>query len=140
MINQWRVVGREQGQGAGTAVRAKVTLEKEEARRLLREMVMARMAPLVEAQIANAMGIKYLVVRDKKTGKFLRVTEAMAKVKLGQDEEIIEVWEKDPSVRAFTDLMNRTIDKAVETLAATLTVPDLAERIKAARKRAMGGG
>jgi hypothetical protein len=36
--------------------------------------------------------------------------------------------------------MNRTIDKAVETLAATLTVPDLAERIKAARKRAMGGG
>jgi hypothetical protein len=42
------------------------------------------------------------VVRDKKTGKVVRVTEMMAKAKLGQDEEIIEVWKKDPNVQAFT--------------------------------------
>jgi hypothetical protein len=29
-------------------------------------------------------------------------------------EDIIEVWEKDPSVSAFTDLMNRALDKPKE--------------------------
>jgi hypothetical protein len=87
---------------------------KEAARRTLRKMVAAQIGPLVEAQIKNAMGIRYLVVRNKITGKFLRVTEAMAKVSLGSDEEIVEVWEKDPNVNAFTDLMNRTMDKPPE--------------------------
>ena len=53
-------------------------------------------------------------MRDTKTGKFLRVTAPMAKAKLGEDEEIIEVWEKDPSVQAFTDLLNRALDKPKE--------------------------
>ena len=69
---------------------------------------------MLEAQIAHAKGLSYLVVRDTKTGKVLRVTEAMAKARLGKDEEIIEVWEKDPSVQAFTDLMNRALDKPKE--------------------------
>ena len=30
------------------------------------------------------------------------------------NEETIQVWQKDPSVSAFTDLMNRAIDKPVE--------------------------
>ena len=47
-------------------------------------------------------------------GEVLRVTEAMAKAKLGQHEEIIEVWEKDPNVQAFTDLMSRALDKPKE--------------------------
>lgn len=81
---------------------------------------MEELRPLTEAQIANAKGIKYLVVRERKGGKFVRVHQAMAKMakngKLGPDEEIIEVWEKDPSILAFTDLMNRTIDKPTETV------------------------
>ena len=44
----------------------------------------------------------------------MRVIESMARVKLGRHEEIIEVWEKDPSVQAFTDLMNRALDKPAE--------------------------
>ncbi len=64
--------------------------------------------------MAHAEGLKYLVTRDKKTGKFIRVTEAMAKARLGANEETIEVWEKDPSVQAFTDLMNRALDKPAE--------------------------
>ena len=95
------------------------TLDKEMARALLRERVIANMGPLVDAQVANASGLKYLVVRDKRTGKFIRVTEAMAKV--GTGEEIVEVWEKDPSVQAFTDLMNRTIDKPVEQVQADVS-------------------
>lgn len=94
-------------------------MEKEEARRLLRELVTAEMGPLVSAQIANAKGIKYLVVREKGTGKFVRVAEAGARA--GQGQEIIEVWEKDPSIQAFTDLMNRTIDKPIEQVSADVS-------------------
>jgi hypothetical protein len=47
------------------------TLEKEEARRLLRVRVTSEMTSLVDAQITHAKGIKYLVVREKKSGKFV---------------------------------------------------------------------
>jgi hypothetical protein len=40
-------------------------------------------------------------------------------VKLGDDEEIIEVWEKDPSVQAYTDLLNRALDKPAEQVQVT---------------------
>ena len=92
----------------------KETLDKAAAREVVRAMVMAKIGPLVDAQIANAQGLKYLVVRDKKTGKFLRVGEARAAMQGESEEETIEVWEKDPQVQAFTDLMNRALDKPAE--------------------------
>lgn len=100
-------------EGAGRKP-GKETLDKEAARQIVRAKVYEHLAPLLDAQIANAQGIKYLVTRDKKTGKFIRVTEAMAKAKTADSEEIIEVWEKDPSVQAFTDLLNRALDKPKE--------------------------
>lgn len=84
----------------------------------MRARVIAELAPLLEAQIANAKGLKYLVVRDKATGKFLRVAGHAAE-KLKPAEEIIEMWEKDPSIQAFTDLMNRTFDKPKEHVEMT---------------------
>jgi hypothetical protein len=108
--------GARPGAGKKKGHKATSTLAKEQARELLRQKVTEQMEPLIASQIANAMGIKYLVTRNKKTGKFIRVTEAMAKLKqpADDDEEIIEVWEKDPSVQAFTDLMNRALDKPME--------------------------
>lgn len=97
----------------------KKTIDKIMAREVVRQMVTDKLQPLIDAQIANATGLKYLVTRDKKTGKFIRVTEAMAKLKLGADEELIEVWEKDPSVQAFTDLLNRALDKPAEQVKVT---------------------
>ncbi len=117
-------------------------MDKEAAREFVRVTVTAALQPLLDAQIANAKGLKYLVTRDKKTGKFIRVTEAMAKVKQGDSEEHIEVWEKDPSVMAFTDLMNRAIDKPkeqIQEIALALDEPLLArlDAIKA-RNRTKG--
>jgi len=93
------------------------TLSKQKAREIFRQIVLKEMRALLAAQLANAKGLKYLVVREKGTGKFVRVTEAMAKARQGltNDEEIIEVWEKDPSIQAFTDLMNRALDKPSES-------------------------
>lgn len=88
------------------------TISKEQAREAVRTIVLREIEALVGAQLANAKGIKYLVVREKSSGKFVRVAEARARV--SKDEEVIEVWEKDPSVQAFTDLLNRAIDKPKE--------------------------
>lgn len=106
--------GKRPNSGPKKGTKYKPTLDKEAAREVLRQRVLRDLEPMIAAQIANANGIKYLVARHKSSGKFIRVTEAMAKVRLGDDEEIVEVWEKDPCVQAFTDLMNRTIDKPAE--------------------------
>jgi hypothetical protein len=90
--------GRRPGAGRKRGTRWPSTIAKEQARELVRQAITQELQPLLEAQIANAKGIRYLVVRDKRTGKFLRVTKAMARARLGRDEEVIEVWEKDPSV------------------------------------------
>jgi hypothetical protein len=47
------------------------------------------------------------------TGKFTRVS-GRSLAHHNKQQEIIEVWEKDPNVQAFTDLMNRCIDKPKE--------------------------
>ena len=77
------------------------------------------------------------MVRNTKTGKVLRVTEAMAKAMLGKDEENIEVWEKDPSVQAFTDLLNRALDKPKEQEQEVKIAgsDDLIAKLHAARAR-----
>lgn len=71
---------------------------------------------MTKAQVSNAKGLQYLVYRDKKSGKFERV-KALEDV--NQDENTIEVWEKDPSVQAYTDLMNRALDKPIEPIELT---------------------
>ena len=83
----------------------------------MRQMVMAETAPMVAAQIANAKGIKYLVKRDAKTGKFVTLDEAQtAKMIASGDIELIEVWEKIPNVQAFDSLMDRTYDKPKQSV------------------------
>lgn len=109
--------GKRPGAGRPRGSKSQKTLEKEEAKRVAREIILAELRPLLESQIANAKGIKYLVVRERKGGKFIRVTETMARARSGgmkPDEEAIEVWEKDPSVHAFAELMDRALDKAAQ--------------------------
>lgn len=105
--------GKRPGAGRKRGTLNPSTITKEQAREALRQIVLAEIKELVGAQIAQAKGLSYMVVRQKSTGKFLRVAEKQAE-KLNTDEEIIEIWEKDPSTPAFTDLMNRAIDKPKE--------------------------
>lgn len=89
------------------------TLEKEALRELVRRKVARKLARMVSAQISNACGIRYLVVRQRSTGKFLRRVGATGETH-DPETEIIEIWEKDPSTPAFTDLLNRALDKPKE--------------------------
>lgn len=115
------------GRPKGVHTKHKNTLEKEAAREVLRQLVLAQLEPLVEAHIKHAKGISYLVYREKKGGKFTKVTAENAedlfkRADLPGDEGgvIIEVWEKEPSTQSFTDLMNRAVDKPAEQLEAKL--------------------
>lgn len=106
---------RENGKKGGRrkGVKNHATIAKEEAREIARTLITAELEPLIASQISNAKGLSFLVVREKATGKFLRVGKNRAE-RLNPEEEIIEIWEKDPSVQAFTDLLNRALDKAKE--------------------------
>jgi len=108
--------GNPKGLRKGT--KHKGTLSKEAAREVLRQIVLAELKPMAEAQIKHAKGISYLVYREKKGGKFTKVTAEAAEAVFKRDDVIIEVWEKEPSVQAFTDLMNRAIDRPQEQVKA----------------------
>lgn len=125
----------------------KATLDKEAAREALRVIVTREMEELVGAQIAAAKGISYLVARDKSSGKFIRLSEeAMTQLLEGDDDEkleAVEVWQKDPSVQAFTDLMNRALDKPKEQkqeLEVTGELTIIPARLAEARKRLAARG
>jgi hypothetical protein len=109
--------GSRPGAGKKLGTKWPSTLAKEQVRELVRQAVTEHMADMIDAQIAQAKGIRHLVVRDA-DGKFSRVPdtitpEAMDAL-MANGGVVIEVWTKDPSTQAFTDLMNRAIDKPKE--------------------------
>jgi hypothetical protein len=125
--------GQKPRQKGDTGHKWSKTLAKEAARELVRQAVTEHLPDLISAQVANAKGLQYLVYRDKKTGKFERVTNLET---VNQDENTIEVWEKDPSVQAFSDLLNRAIDRPKEqsqdiNLTAADALLSALDRIKA---------
>ena len=108
--------GRKGGRPKGSATQG--TLDKLAARELVRQQVTAALGPMIRAQIAHAQGIGHLYVRDK-TGKFTKI-ENQAQVdellRTGTEEKDYWIFTKDPSVQAFTDLLNRAIDKPAESM------------------------
>ena len=121
------------------------TISKELAREVVREYVMQHMPAMIEAQVAHSKGLKYLVIRDPKTGKFKKITQEKmdAMLEEGNEDELdrLEIWEKEPSVPAFTDLMNRTLDKPAEqkqVLEITGELSMVLPRLVNGRKRISG--
>ena len=109
--------GKRAGAGKPKGHRSQNTLDKIAAREFVRQRVTEKLDSLIDSQIAHAQGIKYLVARAKAGGKFERVSaEQLDAMLAGQDDGsiVLEVWDKDPSVQAFTDLMNRALDKPAE--------------------------
>lgn len=116
------------------------TLDKIAAREFVREQVTAALGPMIRAQIANALGIGHVFTRDKK-GKFTRIEDEAHINRLltdGTEGEHYWIFAKDPSTQAFTDLVNRAIDKPKEQemeirVSGALSI--VTARLKEARKR-----
>lgn len=129
--------GARKGAGKKKGTKWPSTLAKEAAREILRDMVKAALTPMTEAQIANATGVKHLMLRDPKTGKFERVKdEAGIDAALKSEGEAVWIYTKDPNVQSFQDLMDRTLDKPSQPVAVEHSgAVDVVQRLDEARKR-----
>lgn len=119
------LTSRENGKKGGRprGSKSQETLTKEAAREVLRQMVFARLKPMVEAQLTNAIGVGHLYTRDK-AGKFTKIEdEARVDDLLANGREGSDYWifTKDPSVQAFADLLNRALDKPAEHVEMTVS-------------------
>ncbi len=119
----------------------KSTLAKEAARELVRQTVNERMGEMLEAQARHAVGLTHLMLRNEdgtwsKAPAEMTADEMLAI--LNGDQARYYLATKDPSVQAFTDLMNRALDKPKEQAAdVNLHVTgDLAAAIAEGRQRA----
>ncbi len=100
----------------------KSTLTKIAAQEATRALITEHLRPILESQIQHAQGIKYLVGRAKAGGKWERVTTDKLEAMLaGQDDGsiVLEVWDKDPSVQAFSELLDRALDATPKAVALT---------------------
>ena len=134
--------GKRRNAGAKRGSKHAATLSKDAAREVVRQRVMRDIDPMVAAQIAHAQGISHFMLRDPKTGKFERITE-LAQIERALNADDAEegssyyIWTKDPSVQAFTDLMNRALDKPKEQAQdVNVSITDVGQRLDQARVRA----
>lgn len=107
---------RTPGSGKPKGYKFPQTLTKEAARNRVRERVIAELEPLLDAQLVHAKGLRHTFMRDE-NGRFIQLTEPKAiETALNAGDEGAYYWTftKDPSIQAFTDLMNRALDKPKE--------------------------
>jgi len=91
------------------------TLAKAEAREKVRQYVTERLGEFLDAMADNVLGIRHLMMRDPKTGKFERITGDAKQIdKALKSNNACWIYTKDPDVQAFTDLMNRALDRPAE--------------------------
>ena len=119
------------------------TREREAQKALHAQQVYAAQERITAAQIASACGLNYLVARERKTGKFVRLSEEMAQAIISgadADHEMLEVWKEAPSAANAKDLFDRALDKPVEPhtmdLNVTLNIEARKSRLKTAIDRA----
>ena len=96
---------------------------------------------MIEAQVRHSVGLSHLMLREedgtwKKAPPDMSADEMLAI--LNGDQARYYIATKDPSVQAFTDLMNRALDKPKEQAQAIdLNVHgDIAALIAEGRQRA----
>jgi hypothetical protein len=83
--------------------------------RKVRCYISEHLGEFLNAMAANVVGIKHMMMRDPKTGKFERVTGDAKQIdKALKTKTAFWIYTKDPNVQAFTDLLNRVIDKPAE--------------------------
>lgn len=111
--------GKRPGAGRKPGVKKRLppgSISKEEGREILRQLVLQQMKPLVQAQLDNARGLRHTFLRDA-AGRFVQLTDPkQIEDALNSGDEGKYYWThtKDPSIQAFTDLMNRALDKPKE--------------------------
>lgn len=124
--------------GKPKGFKAPATLAKEAAREAVRLQITARLAPLVDAQIDSAIGIKHFFLRDASTGEWKRITNpAQIERALNGKEDKYLIYTKDPNSTAAREMLAYAIDKPKESMDLTVTDESgLVTALMEGRKRA----
>src|SRR5262245_54671066 len=82
-------------------------------------MITDNLKPMIKAQIANACGVQHFFLRDPSTGQFKRITdpdeiETALNAENAGEGSTYWIFTQNPNVQAFTDLLNRALDKPAE--------------------------
>lgn len=113
------------------------TIAKEVLREQIRAYVAQNLPEMLKAQVASSKGIHFLVVRDKKTGKYIKRVTEDGDLNISSDREVLEIYAKDPSAQAFSYLVDQTVDKAAQPKQEIeVTHKDLGDKIRKAWERA----
>lgn len=105
--------GHRPGAGRPKGTKMPQTVAKEMAREYLRQQVIASLKVMTAAQIEAATGAMQFVYRDK-DGRFKVIDDPDELRKKTQDGTAISLFTRLPSTPAYTDLMNRALDKPTE--------------------------
>src|SRR5262245_37484183 len=104
--------GARPGTGKPRGLKWPSTLRKEEAREKVRQFINEHLGEFLDAMADSVTGIRHLMMRDPKTGKFERITGSVEQIEEAlKTDTAFWIYTKDPCVQAFTDLMNRALDK-----------------------------
>jgi hypothetical protein len=114
----------------------KATLDKEAAREHYRQRVMARLDPIIEAQMDAAIGAHQFVYTDDK-GRFKVIDdpdELRACIAMGK---ALRLFTRLPNTSAQDSLLNRVLDKPAEQVQKIEVSGEVnvVARLHAARKR-----
>lgn len=116
------------------------TMEKALVREETRKYIQQHMPAMLRSQIAHAIGIGHVFTRDAK-GKFTRIVDEAEMERLlseGTQDEDYWIFAKDPSVHAFSVLLDRTLDQApkpIELTGANGGPLEITNRLTSARDR-----
>lgn len=126
--------------GKPKGYKAPSTLAKEAAREHLRIRLTGEIDTFVDALVSRAIGVRYFVTRNKKTGKYELVTNPKQVIAAlnGEDENIGEFYTDKPDIAAIKEALDRMVDKAKEQEQEVKLTGDaeLIESLIAGRQRA----
>lgn len=116
--------------------------DRAECRRVYHERVSRQLEPIVDAEVAAALGVSHMMAQDAK-GQWTRVTDPDAMLRcLNGGTAFYRIYAQNPDLRAVTDILDRELGKPKETLdlqasvnVATLSDEELQARLLAVLKK-----
>ncbi len=133
--------GKQPGAGRPKGAKSQKTLDLEWERELLRRQILARLAPVTDAQLDHAGGVSYMVLRNP-DGSFTRATDVkQVDAALAIGSSAFKLFTQAPNPQAYNTLLAYAVDKPKEQpqtleVKGTVNIVDTLRQRYAKRKKA----
>ena len=102
------------GKGRKAGSKNKATVEREQGLDVIKDLVLRELGPMTEAQIAQAKGVKYMILRQP-NGSYARATDVkQIDVACAIGAEAFEVFTAAPDTQAFRTLTEQSFGRPVQ--------------------------